>query len=67
MSPEQKAALVAAQTALFQCEMQAMIAENQHRLAVGESIAYGEEAFNELRKTYEPMLCWNAVLTLYQE
>jgi hypothetical protein len=31
-----------------QIEMQAMIAENQHRISIGESIAYGEEAFNSL-------------------
>ena len=39
-----------------------MIAENQHRMNCGNSIAYGEEAFIELQKRFEPVLGYNALV-----
>ena len=42
-------AMIARQTAFIlaaHARVRGMMAENQHRLSVGQSIAYGEEAFN---------------------
>jgi hypothetical protein len=48
MTPEQTAAYINAQTTLCQIELAGMLAENQHRLNCGLSIAYGEEGFKAL-------------------
>lgn len=41
--------------------------ENRHKLDCGQSIAYGVEAFTELRQRYEPIIGHNAVIGLFQE
>lgn len=46
MTPEQQAAFIMAQAACAMAEIAGMQAENQHRLSLGQSIAYGEEAFS---------------------
>ena len=51
MTPEQQAAYVMAMAACAMAEIAGMQAENSHRLSVGESVAYGEEAF-ELQASY---------------
>jgi hypothetical protein len=45
MTPEQQAAYVISQAACAMAEIAGMQAENQHRLFLGQSIAYGEDAF----------------------
>ena len=45
MTDEQKTAYVIAKVACANSEIAAMQAANQHRLSLGHSIAYGEEAF----------------------
>jgi len=67
MTPEQAAAFVVAQTALFNCELAAMVAENMQRAAVGSSMAYGADAFEALAARYEGVLGYNAVLSLFRE
>lgn len=62
MTEELKAAFINAQTAMMQVELGGMIAENQHRMNCGNSIAYGEEAFIELQKRFEPVLGYNALV-----
>ncbi len=37
----------------MQVDLSAMLAENQERLASGNTLAYGESDFNELRELYE--------------
>ena len=46
--------IVEFQSRMLQAEiaMQGMIAENKHREQIGQSIAYGEEAFQGLISTY---------------
>ncbi len=45
MTPEQKAAFINAQAACAMAEIAGMQAANQHRLSLGHSIAYDEDAF----------------------
>lgn len=45
MNENQRAAFIMAQAAVLQAEVAGMVAENQHRLSLGHSIAYGEDAF----------------------
>jgi hypothetical protein len=66
-TPEQKAALVVAQAALLNCEVAGMVAENQHRMNCGNSIAYGDEAFAAKFKEYEAVLGYNSVVGLFNE
>lgn len=46
MTTEQQAAFVMAKAACAMAEIAAMQAANQHRLSLGMSIAYDEDAFN---------------------
>jgi len=52
MTPEQKAAFVNSQVACALIEAMGMKAENQQRTHLGQSIAYGEEAFAALIEKY---------------
>ncbi len=52
MTPEQKAAYINAQCISANADIQGMIAENQHRLSLGLSIAYDEQAFAEVPDRY---------------
>jgi len=67
MTHEERAAMIQAQTAMMLCEMEGMIAENQHRLSCGESVAYGEDAFLLLRNSYEPTLGINALIAFMRD
>ena len=62
MSDDLKAAFINAQSSMLQVELAGMLAENQHRINCGNSIAYGEDAFIELQKRYEPILGHNALV-----
>ena len=60
MTPEQKAAFVNAQAACALAEIAAMQAANQHRLSLGQSIAYDEDAFIAVQNNY--LIGHNAVI-----
>ena len=67
MTPDQAAAYINAQTALFRCEVEGMIAENQHRVSCDGSIAYGEEAFSACAASWSNIIGANAVTLLFNE
>lgn len=67
MTPEQKAAFINAQTALLNCEVAGMIAENQARQRNGYALAYTEEAFDFIYKKYEPVLGYNAIIQCFRD
>lgn len=48
MTDEQKAAFVNSQAVCAAAEIAGMQAENAHRVSVGQSIAYGYEAFTAI-------------------
>lgn len=52
MTPEQQAAFVNAKAAAALIKAMGMVAENQHRLACGNSVAFGEDSFNALIEEY---------------
>ena len=52
MEDSLKAAILAARAAEVNAIVAGMIAENQHRVACGNSIAYGYEAFEALTSKY---------------
>lgn len=66
MTPEQRAAFINAQTALFLAEIEAMKAENQFRNQQGFSMAYTEESFRKVIKYYEPIIGYNAVIEFFR-
>lgn len=63
MTDEQKAAYAHAQSVAATAEIEGMKAENQHRLSVGSSIAYGEAAFNAVIEKYG--IHHNALMALF--
>lgn len=67
MTPEQAAVYVAAQTAFFNCRVAGMQAENQHRLANGWGVVYGEDAFDKVASEFGVTIGHNAVITLFGE
>lgn len=48
MTEEQQAAYIQAQAVAAMCEALGMMSENMQRVQRGESIAYGEEAFQKV-------------------
>lgn len=64
MDSMQKAAFIIAQAAMAQGELMGMAAENQHRIAVGRTDLYTEEAFAAVPIKYG--LGHNDVLTYLQ-
>lgn len=65
MTAEERAAAINAQTAMFRCEMEGMLAENQHRLHVGQTVAYGEDAFLALQARWDSVLGQNALIRFF--
>ncbi len=61
---EGEVAFVMAQTALLNCEVAGMQAENTHRLACGNSVAYGADEFAAVRQQYEALIGSNAILEM---
>lgn len=57
-------AFIQAQTALLNCRVAAMQAENEHRTSCGNSIAYGYDEFTAVEKEFESSLWYNAILEL---
>lgn len=64
MTPEQQAAFIMAQAACAMAEIAGMQAENQHRLSLGHSIAYGEDAFKAVMS--RNMIGHNEVVSFFQ-
>lgn len=64
MTDEQEAAYVSSQTACALITAFGMVAENQDRLSQGKTIAYGEEAFNDLINEYG--IHHNSVITTFR-
>lgn len=52
MNKEQKVAFIQAQTVCAYATIEGMKAENQHRLSLGQTIAYDEEAFFKVASQY---------------
>ena len=52
MEDSLKAAILIARAAQVNAEVAGMVAENQHRITNGDSIAYGYDAFEALAGTY---------------
>ena len=52
MTEEQKAAYIIAQATCASAEIAGMQAANQHRLSLGHSIAYDEDAFAAIANKY---------------
>lgn len=59
MTPEQKAAFVNAQVAVFNARVAGMIAENAQRVHIGQSLAYGEGDFTAIEREYDALLSNN--------
>ena len=57
-------AFVLAQVALLNCRVEGMKAENRHRIACGNSIAYGEEEFRHVESEFESLIGCNAILAM---
>jgi len=66
MTPEEKAALIAAQTQILAIEIQVMLAENAEREEQGYSPANGPEQWEALRRIWEPVLGYNSVIEFFQ-
>jgi hypothetical protein len=64
MTDEQKVAFINAQTACALAEIAGMQAENSHRAANGNSVAYGDEAFFAIPDKYG--IGHNTVVALFQ-
>ena len=64
MTPEQRAAYVYAQSVCALAEVEGMKAENMQRDALGQSMAYAEEAFIAVIEKYG--IHHNSVLTLFE-
>lgn len=65
MTHDQAAAYVAAQTALLNCRVAGMVAENQHRVSCGNSVAYDGKSFFEVEQEFEALIGFNEVVALY--
>lgn len=65
MNAEQNAAYVISQSVCAMIEAMGMAAFNQHRLSLGQSIGYDEDAFNKLIEKYG--IHHNAVCSVMEE
>ena len=66
MTPEQKAAFVAARVAHFQCEMEGMRAHNEAARAMGRAPPFCEPAFKELAERYSD-LYHNSLIVFFRD
>lgn len=66
MTPEQKAAWINGQVAIFNCRVQGMIAENTVRQHRGESMAYPEDSFAVLEREFSH-IGFNAVIEFFRD
>jgi len=65
MTHAEAAAFITAQTALLNCRVAGMMAENAHRMNCGNSIAYGEDAFIAVEREFAGVIGHNAALELF--
>lgn len=63
MNTQEQVAYINTQALCARIEMEGMLAENQHRMNCGNSIAYGDEAFNKIATKYG--IHHNQVLELF--
>lgn len=63
MTREQQAAFIIAQAACASAEIAGMQAANQHRLSLGHTIAYDEDAFAAIADKYG--ISHNAVIAFF--
>lgn len=66
MNRNQAAAFINAQTAIMQCRLQGMLAENQTAIVIGDTPPYGEKQFAELEAEFSPVIGYNAIYQLYE-
>ncbi len=66
-TPEQRAAYINSQVAMFNAEIARMVADNQLSVACGTSPPYGERQFTEVIERYEPVIGHNAVIMFFRE
>lgn len=66
MTPEQQAAFIIAQAAVFNAEIAGMVAENQWRTHRGEVIAYAEDAFTKATETTGALLTHNNCIEFFR-
>ena len=57
-------AFILAQTALLNCRLAGMQAENQQRAQLGHSMAYGDEHFAQVEREFEAMIGFNEILEM---
>ena len=57
-------AFVLAQVALLNCRVAGMQAENQHRIACGNSVAYADDAFADVEREFAAMIGFNEILNM---
>lgn len=67
MNQNQAASFIAAQTALFNCRWNAMVAENQWQVKLYECPIFIMQDFKNLQMEFEPILGYNAIYQLYQD
>ena len=60
-------AIVLAQVALLNCRVAGMQAENQHRLACGNSIAYADGEFAAVEREFAALIGSNEILSMARE
>jgi len=62
----EKAAFIMAQTQMMIAERDVMIAENVEREMLGNSPANGPEQFEEMRRRWESVLGYNALIAFFR-
>ena len=60
-------AFVLAQTALLNCRVAGMQAENQHRMQCGNSVAYSGDEFFAVEREFAAMIGCNAILEMARD
>lgn len=65
MNKQQSAALVFATAVEMLCELEAMRVANMERERRGESLAYSEEAFNDLHDRYANVVSYNGAIEIF--
>lgn len=60
-------AFATAQAALLNCRVAGMQAENQQRLSLGYSVAYGHDAFSKVDDEFQALIGSNELLLLYAQ
>lgn len=67
MTKLQTAAFIAAQTALLNCRITGMQAENQAMSSLGQGIKYRGESFTAVADEFEPIIGLEATTKLFAE